>query len=348
MHPARQITEVLGAQARLAAGVAGAGGVRLGDEVVAGIPALMAHPARGSAWPSLVFVNGVTREGRRHPEVRRAAEQLAGTGFLVLVPDLPGLAVGALGDATVEGLVGVVRAGIHLPACRGARMGLLGVSAGTTLALLAAEDERVAERITVVAGLAPFGDLEGIVRLATTGSYLDDGRLASYPAGPFLTLVIARSLALGVAGKGGKALRKLLAAVDDDDPNPLATLRAVDPAGLGGKAAALRALLVNADPARFDELYAALPAAIRDGVRRLSPLAGVGRLRAPAELASAPRDKYFPLAESEALAAASPLVRLTVSPALGHHRPQSPLTGAAELVRINAFAVRALRAARRC
>ena len=75
-------------------------------------------------------------------------------------------------------------------------------------------------------------------------------------------------------------------------------------------------------PTHFDELYAALPAEIRVDrrrrSRRCSPLA---RLRAPVELATAPRDRYFPVAESRALVAASPYVRLTVTSLLAHATP---------------------------
>jgi hypothetical protein len=223
---------------------------------------------------------------------------------------------------------------------------LLGVSTGTSLALLAAEEATVADRITVVAGLAPFADLRGMVRLATTGSYLRAGALEPFPAGPFLTLVIARSLAVGLTGRDGGEVRGLLAAVQDGDPDPLAVLRSTDPARLCDDSRALRAVLLNRDPAVFDELYGALPEPIQAGVERLSPLTGIHRLQAPAELATAPLDKYFPRAESEALAARSPMVRLTVSPALGHYRPEISLSGARELARVNAFCVRVLHAAR--
>ena len=81
-------------------------------------------------------------------------------------------------------------------------------------------------------------------------------------------------------------------------------------------------LLTNREPRRFDELYAALPAQIRATVEELSPLHAAARLRAPVELATAPRDRYFPVAESRALAAASPNVRLTVTSLLAHATPR--------------------------
>ena len=47
---------------------------------------------------------------------------------------------------------------------RAGRAALLGVSTGAGLALLAAADERLRERVSVVAGVAPFADLRLVLR----------------------------------------------------------------------------------------------------------------------------------------------------------------------------------------
>ena len=104
-------------------------------------------------------------------------------------------------------------------------------------------------------------------------------------------------------------------------------------------------LLSNRDPARFDELFAALPARIRSTVDDLSPLHAAPRLRVPVEIATAPRDRYFPVAESRALVAASPYVRLTVTSLLAHATPRLTPRYLAELGRLNGFFVRSLAAA---
>ena len=108
-------------------------------------------------------------------------------------------------------------------------------------------------------------------------------------------------------------------------------------------------LLANRDPARFDRLYAALPAAFRASIVRLSPLAAADRLRAPVEIASAPHDKYFPLAETRALARAArhSHVRLTVTSTLHHAVPNLSLSDFADLFRFDSWAVRSLRGLRR-
>jgi pimeloyl-ACP methyl ester carboxylesterase len=322
------------------------GAASVSEVVIAEVPATMAGPAGGGPWPALVLCNGVTRRGRHHPAVRRFAHALARAGHLVLVPDPPGLAHGELGDPTVTALVAVCAAVADRPDCRGGRVGLLGVSTGTTLALLVAEDPRMADRVSIVAGTAPLTDLANTVRLATTGFHRAGGALHPYRPAPFLPLVISRSLVAGLpAGPDRDLLGSTLAAVDDDDPDPLATLRTLRPGELGPVPRAVLDLLRNTDPERFDGLYSALPAPFRAGIDRLSPIAGAGRLRAPVELASAPEDKYFPLEESLALQRAAPGVHVTVSAMLGHAGPDLSLASLAELARIDAFGVRVLRAA---
>ena len=312
--------------------------------VVAGVPTTLARPGRARPCATLVFINGVTARGRRHPDVRRLARALARAGFLVLVPDLPGLARGEISEDTVAAAVDVGCAAADWPEARAGRIGLLGLSVGTTLALLAAEDGRLAERVSAVAGIAPYTDFGKIIRLATTGTYPYGTRLVRYRVPAFLRLVVARSLAAGVPTREDRELlAATLAPVDADAPDPLAPLRRLPRASLTAATLAVLDLTLNRDPDRFDPLYAALPAEMRGTGARLSPLAGAERLRVPVELVTAPRDKYFPPAESHALAAAAPTVRVTVTRALTHANPSIVLRDPGGLSQFCRFGTRALR-----
>jgi hypothetical protein len=44
---------------------------RLEEILVAGVPTALARPGRARPCAMLVFVNGVTAQGRRHPDVQR-------------------------------------------------------------------------------------------------------------------------------------------------------------------------------------------------------------------------------------------------------------------------------------
>ena len=308
------------------------------------VPITVLRPGTRPPWPALVFVNGATPDGRKHPIVRRLGLGLARAGFLVFVPELPGIGRGELTPATLRSTIELVTAAGDTPEAVRGRVGLAGVSIGGSLALLAAAAPALAERITVVACIAPFTDLANVVRLATTGVYRDGDRLATHAAPPFLLLGIARSLVGTLpSNPANEILASELRALDPNSGDPLLPFRTSGP--LDDDAAALHALLANRDPERFDQLYETLPSVARESVESLSPLRSASRLVAPVEIATAPRDTYFPVAESVALAGMNPRVTLTVTEALAHAAPKLTRAGLADLVRLHLFFTRSLAAA---
>jgi pimeloyl-ACP methyl ester carboxylesterase len=317
------------------------------DTVVAGAPTTFVRPDGSGPWPAVVFVNGATRRGRHHPDVQGLARGLGRAGYLALVPDLPGLRTGEISTDTVARTLAVARATASHPDAEDGRVALFGVSVGATLALLAAEHPSLAPRVSVVAGIAPYTDIAEVIRLATTGFHRRVSALFGYETESYVSLVVARSLAATLPpGRDRRRLLGRLRAVDDLAPVPLGVLRGSWTRTLGEDARMVVALLRNRDPRRFDRLYARLPSAFRARMRRLSPIAAARHLRAPVEIASAPHDKYFPLAESRALARRARDVRITVTSTLEHAIPEPSPGEVADLVRFDAFIVRALRHAR--
>ena len=313
---------------------------RVEETRVAGMPATVVLPAEAARAPAVVFLNGATARGRHHPRVQGLARGFGRAGYLALVPDLPGLRAGEITTHTLEAALAVVREAHRRRDVRGGRVALVGVSVGATLALLVAEDRELGRSVSVVAGVAPWADLANVYRLATTGHYEDDGRLVRYETDPFLLVVAARSLAAALPpGRDRSALLAILREVDETEGDVVLAL----PRRLGSAAQAVVALLANRDPRRFDRLYRALPPPIRAAHRRLSPVLGAARLRAPVELASAPEDEYFPVAESRELAERAPgRVRVTVTSTLDHAIPDLSAGDIADLFRFDAFAVRVL------
>ena len=319
---------------------------RVDDILVGGAPTTVVRPGSSGPWPAVVFVNGATPRGRHHPDVEALARGLARAGYVVLVPDLPGLATGEITRRTLAAAVRVGADAASHPEAEDGRIALVGVSVGASLALRAAAHPTIREEVSVVAGVAPYANLVDVVRLATVGVHEEGGRLVRYDSASFLTLVVARSLVASLPPGPDRA--RLLAAlpatdeVDEDGPDPLARLRRARLAPLARPARAVVALLLNREPGRFEALYRALPGSIRSSHAALSPIAAAGRLRAPVELASAPRDKYFPLAESRALAAAAPSGRVTVTRTLAHAIPEPSPRDVADLFRFDGFVVRVL------
>jgi acetyl esterase/lipase len=293
-------------------------------------------------------MNGATPDGRGHPTVLRLGLALARAGVLVFIPDLRGVAGGELSPETLAQTVAVSKAAAESQEAANGRAALAGVSVGGTLALLAAADPRLRGRISVVACVAPFGDLAEVMRLATTGTYRDGERLRHHAAPPYLRVGLARSLAATLAvTPATAALCRELRALEVDSGSPI-ELSERSFRLAGAEADRLYDLLANTDSARFDELYDALPAHVRAAVVSLSPVHVTQGLRVPIEIATAPHDKYFPIAEARALAAASPQAQLTVTSLLAHATPRLSARNLAELRGVYAFFTRAFTAATSC
>ncbi|MEK6275947.1 MAG: alpha/beta fold hydrolase [Actinomycetota bacterium] len=310
---------------------------------LAGVPVEIVRPGGEGPWPAWVFINGAHPERRREPMVTRLSRGLARAGYIVFVPDVPGLGEGTITTQTLEAACAVTKAASEHPEVVRGRVALIGASTGAALALLTAGEDGLRERISVVAAVAPFADLTRMVCLATTRSYEENEGFVAYPVTPLHRRVVARSLAATVTNDVDR--RRLLhsLAKEDDDQDPIALMPS-DLETPEGKAVV--AVLRNEHPDRFAESCEALHAGAKELLERLSPLGACPNVTAPVEIVVPPNDVYFPLGEAQALAAALPHAHLTVTATLDHTRPQLSIAHLRSLARFDRFVVRGLRAAK--
>lgn len=318
------------------------------DASISGNPSLLMRPEGEGPWPAIFLVNGTVPEGRKLPEVRRLAESFARAGYLVIVPDLPGLMEDRITPKTVQETTQVANKLSTRADAESGEVALVGVSTGATLALLAAEDPSLRGKVSVVAGVAPFSDIRTVLSVATTGHYRRaNGEIVRYEATPFLSYVVARSLVAALPpGEDRRTLSGDLESVGRESPHPLSGLRSRSTEDLGPEAKRVVALLANRDPKRFDDLYAALPEVVRDDLRALSPISGTGRIHTPVELVTGPHDKYFPPSESYELKLVAPERTVTVTGMLDHADLNFSLADVRGFAALDGFVVRSLRGAR--
>jgi acetyl esterase/lipase len=312
--------------------------------VVDGVPLEIVRPGRDGPWPAWVFINGAHPERRREPVVTRLSHGLARAGYIVFVPDVPGLGEGTITSRTLDAACAVTRAATEHPDVHRGRVALIGASTGAGLALITAANKAVADRISVVAAVAPFADLERMICLATTRAYAENGRFTPYDVTPLHRRVVARSLVATISDEGDRdrLLSAIAASERDDDADPLATL----PDELSSpEARAVLGLLRNGDPQKFADAFQSLDPAALESLARLSPLSACPGVKASVELVVPPADMYFPLGEARALADALPRAHLTVTATLDHTRPQASVAHLRSLLRFDRFVVRGLRTA---
>jgi dienelactone hydrolase len=270
--------------------------------------------ARGA----LVLVHGLSRAGRRHPELVRLARLLARHDRLVLVPHFEGLAAFRLRGREVDEIEAALR---HLRA-QGAPSGILGFSFGAGPALLAAT--RVPD-VRLAGSFGGYADLRDVIAYVTTGARHDT------PAEPY----------------NRWKLLALLAAFPDDPQDRgrlerLAERKLADPgadgrelaAGLGREGRAVVALVENRRPEALAAHLAALPPAVHRALDALSPLAAVARLPGRLLLAHGVHDDSIPFTESVRLAeAAGARARLALLRGFHHTGPRSLLGSLADSAR---------------
>jgi len=310
-----------------------------------GVQVEIVRPGGSGPWPAWVFINGAHPQRRREPVVRLLSHGLARAGYITFVPDLPGLGEGAITMRTLDASCAVTLAATEHPDVGGGRVALIGASTGAGLALLTAGREQLAERVSVVAAVAPFADLARMICLATTSCYMEEGAFARHQVTPLHRRVVARSLAAAIEDQTDRD--RLLDSLtrseeEDEEADPIALLPR-DLETLQGRS--VLAVLTNDDPELFAETYARLDRDAAEVLARLSPLSACPQILAPVEIVVPPSDMYFPLGEAQALAAALPNAHLTVTATLDHTRPQLSTARLRSLVRFDRFVLRGLRAA---
>jgi pimeloyl-ACP methyl ester carboxylesterase len=281
------------------------------------------HPGE-PAGAALVLVPGFTEQGRRDWRLVELARSLARARFLVLVPEVPGsrqLQVRLEDSRVIADAVIELRRQEEDVASRG--LGLVAISYGVGLALLAALELETVAPLDFLVGLGGYYDASSVVTFATTGRFRLPGELrwrrgAPEPAAKWIFLA---SNAEGLEDIGDRRQLQALGrdCFDGCDVN-VETLRA----GLSPQGRALVDLIHNRDPAKVPPLIAALPQRLRQQLRDLSPSSRdltplTGRL----VLIHGKEDTLIPYSESLALAQAVPKSELFLIDGFSHITPDA-------------------------
>src|SRR5215831_1367602 len=118
---------------------------------------------------ALLLVHGLSRAGRRQPDLARLADLFAKQGVLVVVPQFEGLAAFRLTGHEVQ----QVRAALDYMATLSTWPGIAGFSFGAGPALLAAAD---VPGLRVVGSFGGYAELTHVIGFVTTGAHAFNGR----------------------------------------------------------------------------------------------------------------------------------------------------------------------------
>ena len=312
---------------------------------VDGVQVDIVRPGGEEPWPCWVFINWAHPERRREPVVTRLSNGLARAGFIVFIPDLPGLGEGTITARTLESSCAVTRWATEHEDVTENRVALIGASTGAALALLTAalvNSLRTASRSWRPSRLSPTSSGSSASR--RPGPTARGTPSCSTRWSPLHRCVVAWSLAATIENQEERELllETLARSEDDEGADPIALL----PRNLKtSEGRAVLAVLTNEEPEHFAEAYGRLDARAIELSSGLSPLSVSKNVRAPVEVVVPPSDMYFPLGEAQALAAALPRAELTVTATLDHTLLQFSAAQLRSRAHFDRFVVRGLRTA---
>jgi dienelactone hydrolase len=225
-------------------------------------------------------------------ELAHLAERLARLGYFVIVPRLPNLAEGYLEAADVNALVSVTTwVGTH-PAVDEQRIGMAGFCVGSSLALLAAADERIADDVAVVNVFGGYADLAQYIRaIAASSAHYGNVEYPWQPAEDTVALFVRNVMAQVHEPDEFKAIGETLNQTGEGSATRIAS-----PVGR-----AALALLNATGPKEADAALAIVPAETSAWLREMSPLDRLDNLSASVFVMHDRSDPYVPSIEASRL-----------------------------------------------
>ncbi|MDP1652726.1 MAG: hypothetical protein Q8L56_08380 [Rhodocyclaceae bacterium] len=254
---------------------------------------------------AIVAVPGAVPLGKDDPRLVAFATTLARAGFAVLAPDLAGFRQLSVRPTDAREIADAFAWISSRPELAPAgRAGLFAFSYAVGPAVLAALQDDIRDRVRFVVGLGGYHDLPRAMRFFTTGWFEHDGQWQRMTPDDTGRMVLAyASLPYLEDGSDRDLFERMVALRMREPAADLAPLAAE----LSRAGQAVYALAVNNDPARFPELLARLPAAMRADIDRLNLARhDLKALKARLFLVHGRNDNLIPYPESLALAAAAP------------------------------------------
>jgi len=280
--------------------------------------------------PGLLLIHGLAEAGKDDPKLVRFARTMARAGFAVLVPDFTGLkSFRVRRDSVGEVAAAFDHLAAKTPGVRPGKNGILGISFGGGIGLLAAADAGIRERVAYVVSFGGYYDLSNVIRYYTTGGYAygpERGIGNPVPWAKWYLILKNPDFLEDPADRtvfDAMARRKLR----EETADVSGWVKRLSPRGR-----ALYDVLAERDFSRFPPLYAKVSPRVRDLLRALSLPEKIRDVKAEVILSHGIPDPLIPHTETLRLAdalkgrggAGGPDVSVTLLRLFRHVDPAGP------------------------
>jgi dienelactone hydrolase len=253
-------------------------------------------PLISGAREGLVVIPGVG-DNRAVPQLINLMQSLARAGVVAVEMTTNTLIAYDMAQSTVDAVVETTLYVQRLPGVGANRVGLVGFSAGGSLACVAAADPRIRDSLTFVTSFGGYYNVETLLTDVGRRALTADGRVTPWPVIGVPVQTLANVI--------GDALPATDAAILHSGFNDAGiALAPADVARLSPSGQAAYHVLAGDEPGQVAANIAALPPSLRSLLSGLSPSAAIAGIRAPVYLLHDRNDLSVPYTESRAFDAA--------------------------------------------
>lgn len=261
-------------------------------------------PQSETKRPGILLNHGVIDTGKDDPRLRRFAEILCRSGFVVFVPDFKGMRSFHMAPSDIDEVQAAFENLISLEkyilpeSC-----GLFGFSYGAGPTMIAASRPRIRDRVRFVVSFGGYYDLKNVLSYIATGNFEFKGkRYFRKPQEYGKWVFLANNLDLIKSPEDRLVLQRILQIKLKDEKASIGRFLPL----LGEEGKNTLALLSHTDPNQTESLVQKLPSDVRGTIEALSVSGALKQLKADLILAHGEDDDMIPYTETLRLAQSAP------------------------------------------
>lgn len=264
-------------------------------------------PKEKNKYPATILSLGIDIDKGDH-RITRLAKILSESGFVVLIPNIPSITSRRLNIDAKEDLVSSFEFLNSQSGIKKNKIGFISFCASAGLAVLAAEDEKINNKVAYVVTVNPYFNLETLYKnIVFHQMQFEDKTLPWNPYFKTVEIYNRETVAL-LNNSDQKILDKYLVKISNSDleSGNYKPLSDIDTTLLSRDGLFTYALLANKDRKRISSLIENKTEAQKNFILNLSPSTKIGNLKTKLFILSDKNNIFIPYSHAQELASSMP------------------------------------------